>query len=75
MLKIAFDKTYVHPLKKNHRFPMIKYELLPEQLVRKNICVESSFFSPRSAGYKQIKNLKKIFQEKARKIIEENDII
>lgn len=29
----------------------------------------------RSAGYKQIKNLKKIFQEKARKIIEENDII
>ena len=46
MLKIAFDKTYVHPLKKNHRFPMIKYELLPEQLVRKNICVESSFFSP-----------------------------
>ena len=29
----------------------------------------------RSAGYKQIKNLKKIFQEKARKIIEENDIL
>ena len=46
MLKIAFDKTYVHPLKKNHRFPMIKYELLPEQLLRKNICSENSFFSP-----------------------------
>ena len=46
MLKIAFDKTYVHPLKKNHRFPMIKYELLPEQLIRKNICAEHSFFSP-----------------------------
>jgi hypothetical protein len=29
----------------------------------------------RSAGYKQIKNLKKIFQEKAKKIIEENDIV
>lgn len=29
----------------------------------------------RSAGYKQIKNLKKIFQEKARQIIKEKDII
>ena len=32
MLKIAFDKSYKHPLGKNHRFPMIKYELIPEQL-------------------------------------------
>jgi hypothetical protein len=29
----------------------------------------------RSAGYKQIKNLKKIFQEKAREIIKEKDIL
>lgn len=29
----------------------------------------------RSAGYKQIKNLKKIFQEKAREIIREKDIV
>jgi hypothetical protein len=29
----------------------------------------------RSAGYKQIKNLKKIFQEKAKEIIKNNDII
>jgi galactitol-specific phosphotransferase system IIB component len=29
----------------------------------------------RSAGYKQIKNLKKIFQEKARLIIKEKDIL
>ena len=46
MLKIAFDKSYRHPLAKNHRFPMIKYELIPEQLLRKNICTESSFFAP-----------------------------
>ena len=46
MLKIAFDKTYRHPLGENHRFPMIKYELIPEQLIRKNICSESSFFVP-----------------------------
>tara|TARA_B100001057_G_scaffold266875_1_gene267008 strand:+ start:2564 stop:3466 length:903 start_codon:yes stop_codon:yes gene_type:complete len=46
MLKIAFDKSYKHPLGKNHRFPMIKYELIPEQLLRKNICFENSFFAP-----------------------------
>ena len=46
MLKIAFDKSYKLALEKNHRFPMIKYELIPEQLVRKNICNESNFFSP-----------------------------
>ena len=46
MLKIAFDKTYRHPLGENHRFPMIKYELIPEQLIRKNICSESCFFAP-----------------------------
>ena len=34
MLKIAFDKTYIYPLEKNHRFPMIKNELIPEQLKR-----------------------------------------
>lgn len=46
MLKIAFDKSYKHPLAENHRFPMIKYELIPEQLLRKNICTENSFFAP-----------------------------
>ena len=46
MLKIAFDKSYKHPLAENHRFPMIKYELIPEQLLRKNICNENSFFAP-----------------------------
>ena len=46
MLKIAFDQSYIHPLKKGHRFPMEKYELIPEQLVRRNICNESNFFKP-----------------------------
>ncbi len=30
---IAFDSIYVHPLPKNHRFPMEKYDLLPRQLL------------------------------------------
>jgi acetoin utilization deacetylase AcuC-like enzyme len=46
MLKIAFDQSYIHPLKMGHRFPMEKYELIPEQLLRRNICSESSFFNP-----------------------------
>mgnify|MGYP001210916665 CR=1 FL=1 len=46
MLKIAFDKIYKHQLKVGHRFPMEKYELLPEQLLRKNICSKNNFFTP-----------------------------
>ena len=46
MLKIAFDPIYKHQLKVGHRFPMEKYELLPEQLLRKNICNYDNFFSP-----------------------------
>jgi len=32
MLKIAFNSIYKHPLKVGHRFPMEKYELLPQVL-------------------------------------------
>tara|TARA_B100002052_G_scaffold78133_2_gene71094 strand:- start:645 stop:1547 length:903 start_codon:yes stop_codon:yes gene_type:complete len=46
MLKIAHDKIYNHQLKENHRFPMIKYELIPEQLIIENTCNENNFFSP-----------------------------
>lgn len=46
MLKIAFNPIYKHQLKVGHRFPMEKYELLPEQLFRKNICNYDNFFSP-----------------------------
>ncbi len=46
MLKIAFNSIYKHPLKVGHRFPMEKYELLPQQLIRNNICNKFNFFSP-----------------------------
>ena len=46
MLKIAFDKKYIYPLEENHRFPMIKYELIPEQLIRESTCSENNFFNP-----------------------------
>ena len=44
MLKIAFDKIFKHPLDKNHRFPMVKYELLPEQLLSEGTCSTNNFF-------------------------------
>ena len=46
MLKIAFNQNYIHPLEENHRFPMIKYELIPEQLIRENTCSFDNFFEP-----------------------------
>ena len=46
MLKIANHSLYNHPLKENHRFPMIKYELIPEQLLMENTCNENNFFNP-----------------------------
>ena len=46
MLKIAFNQNYIYPLEENHRFPMIKYELIPEQLIRESTCSENNFFNP-----------------------------
>ncbi|APG60954.1 histone deacetylase family protein [Christiangramia salexigens] len=46
MLKIAYHPIYKHPLPERHRFPMEKYELLPEQLIHEGTCEESNFFEP-----------------------------
>ncbi len=43
---IAYHPKYVHPLPEDHRFPMIKYELLHEQLLREGVVEESHFFEP-----------------------------
>lgn len=49
MLKIAFNSNYVLPLPEGHRFPMVKYELLPQQLLREGIVTEENFFKPHKA--------------------------
>lgn len=46
MLKIAWTPEYAHPLPENHRFPMIKYELLPSQLIHEGTVSEGNFFAP-----------------------------
>ncbi len=46
MLKIAWSQVYAHPLPKNHRFPMAKYELLPEQLLYEGTIGHENLFAP-----------------------------
>jgi acetoin utilization deacetylase AcuC-like enzyme len=46
MLKIAFDPIYAHPLPEGHRFPMLKYELIPAQLLHEGLITPGNLFSP-----------------------------
>jgi acetoin utilization deacetylase AcuC-like enzyme len=46
MLKIAYHSTYVHPLPEGHRFPMLKYELIPQQLLHEGIISPENLFEP-----------------------------
>lgn len=48
MLKIAFDPLYIHPVPAGHRFPMLKYELIPEQLIYEGTVQANDFFKPRA---------------------------
>ena len=54
MLKIAFHPIYKHPLPEGHRFPMEKYELLPQQLLHEGTCSEDNFFKPERPNDKYI---------------------
>lgn len=46
MLKIAWSPTYRYRLPEGHRFPMEKYDVLPEQLLFEGTISESAFFHP-----------------------------
>jgi acetoin utilization deacetylase AcuC-like enzyme len=54
MYKIAWDPLYHHPLPENHRFPMEKYSLLPEQLIFEGTITQDQFFIPEPVSEKQI---------------------
>lgn len=45
-LKIAFDPIYAYPLPEGHRFPMLKYELIPEQLLYEGTITKDNLFIP-----------------------------
>ncbi len=46
MLKIAFSPIYKYQVPAGHRFPMEKYELIPEQLIYEGTIKEENFFHP-----------------------------
>jgi acetoin utilization deacetylase AcuC-like enzyme len=46
MVKVAYDKIYGHPLPEGHRFPMLKYELIPGQLLHEGVIKEENIFCP-----------------------------
>lgn len=54
MLKIACHPIYKHPLPEGHRFPMEKYELLPQQLLYEGTCSGNNFFEPTKPNDKDI---------------------
>lgn len=45
-IKIAFAPIYAHPLPEGHRFPMLKYELIPAQLLHEGCIDQSQLFIP-----------------------------
>ena len=54
MLKIAYSPIYQHSLPEGHRFPMLKYELIPEQLLYEGTCIAKNFFAPEPVNEKWI---------------------
>lgn len=54
MLKIAYHPLYIYPLPKDHRFPMEKYELLPQQLLYEGTCQTENFFEPKMPSHVDI---------------------
>ena len=78
MLKIAFDPIYAHPLPEGHRFPMLKYELIPLQLLHEGVITQQNLFSPTILDeewiltihdlsyWEKLKNLNLTYQEEKR---------
>lgn len=46
MFYIAFAPVYIHPLPEGHRFPMLKYELIPGQLLHEGLISPDHLQSP-----------------------------
>jgi len=50
MLKIAWNDYYCHKLPEGHRFPMEKYNILPQQLLYEGTISEENIFAPQKAS-------------------------
>jgi acetoin utilization deacetylase AcuC-like enzyme len=65
MLPIAFHPIFAHPLPEGHRFPMLKYDLLPKQLLYEGTATISDFFEP------EIINLDYVFAVHGEKYVDD----
>ena len=53
-MRIAYAPIYKYELPAGHRFPMAKYELLPEQLIYEGTATSASFFHPEPISEKEL---------------------
>jgi len=53
-MRIAWNPSYAHSLPPGHRFPMAKYELIPQQLRYEGIAAERDFFAPKPLSDAQV---------------------
>ena len=54
MFKIAHSPIFCHAVPEGHRFPMAKYEKLPQKLIADGIATPSQFFEPPMATVDEI---------------------
>ena len=54
MVPISYHAIYKHPLPEGHRFPMLKYDLLPQQLVYEGTAKPTDFFEPEPCDLQHI---------------------
>ncbi|GAB4429802.1 MAG: histone deacetylase [Bacteroidia bacterium] len=54
MLKIAWSPCYKHPLPPGHRFPMEKYDLIPEQLLYEGTIAADNLYEPVPVGEAEV---------------------
>ncbi|MBB2148380.1 histone deacetylase family protein [Pedobacter gandavensis] len=50
MGRIAWHPLFAHPLPEGHRFPMLKYELIPGQLLHEGVISPNDLFEPEPAN-------------------------
>lgn len=54
MGRIAWHPLFAHPLPDGHRFPMLKYELIPEQLLHEGVITREQLFEPAQAAEESV---------------------
>jgi len=54
MIKVAYSPVYKYTLPDGHRFPMDKYELVPQQLLLEGTLTQENFFHPQQLTKEEI---------------------